>query len=132
MRSQLGASDQLAGVNGRFSPRRLLTSICVLWISALFAQGSENAIAAAVTFAALAFGAVIGGLVITLLFLFQRRGWQRIAVLGLGMTLLATSLVIGGSRGGSSDMEFLTLLLGGAGVVCLSIGGILRPRRLRP
>jgi hypothetical protein len=93
------------------------------------AQGSENAIAAAVLFGAVVVAAVIAGLVVAVLYVFKRRLWQRVVVLVFGAVLCFTSLWIGAQPGSNNDMEFLQLLLGGAGVLFLLLGSVLRSRR---
>jgi peptidoglycan/LPS O-acetylase OafA/YrhL len=98
----------------------------------LFAQGTENAIAAAVMFGVFVFAFVLSGLVITLLYVFKRRRWQRIVVLVFGAALLVTGLWLGAQSGRPTDMEFLRLLVSGAGVLFLLLGTFLRPRNVLP
>lgn len=100
----------------------------LLLASAVRAQGSENAIAAAVFFAVVAFGLVVAGLVISVLYVFKRRSWQRWVVVFFGAGLLLTSLGLGAQPGRSGDIEFLQLLLGGGGALFLLLGILLRPR----
>lgn len=95
----------------------------------LRAQGTENAIAAAVVFGAVVFASVLAGLVITVLYLFKRRSWQRVVVLVFGAVLLLTGMWLAGQPGGNNDIEFLQLLLSGAGLLLVLLGSFLRPRR---
>lgn len=92
------------------------------------AQGTENAIAAAVLFGAVVFSAVLAGFVVSALYLFKRRTWQRVVVLVFGAALCLTGLWIGAQPRRNDDMEFLQLLLGGAGVLFILFGSFLRPR----
>lgn len=112
--------------------RTALAFLMALVVLPLFAQGTENAIAAAVLFSAVAFGSVIAGLVVTVLYVLKRRSWQRVIVLVFGTVLLLSGLWIGSQPGGSKDMEFLQLLLSGIGVLILLLGLLLRPRRAGP
>ncbi|MEO8587824.1 MAG: hypothetical protein ABI432_00505 [Flavobacteriales bacterium] len=100
----------------------------VLFLTAgvLCAQGSENALAAGITFGFFAVTATIAGLIIGVLFLIRRRLWQRVVVIVFGAALLLTSFWIGAQPGSPSDMAFLQLLLGGAGLVFLLLGSLLR------
>jgi len=104
----------------------------VLVAMPLFAQGTENAIAAAVLFSVVALGTVIACLVVTVLYVFKRRPWQRVVVLVFGAVLLLVGLWIGSQSGGNLDMEFMQLLLSGTGVLILLLGLLLRPRRAVP
>ncbi len=92
------------------------------------AQGTENAIAAAVLFGLLAVGVVIAGLVITVLYLFKRRPWQRMVVLVFGAGLLITGIELGMQPGTNSDIAFLQLLLSGAGALLMLLGALIRAR----
>lgn len=112
--------------------RTTLAFVLALVAIPVFAQGTENAIAAAVLFSAVAFGSVIAGLMVTVLYVLKRRSWQRVIVLVFGTVLLLTGLWIGSQPCGSSDMEFLQLLLSGIGVLILFLGLLLRPRRAGP
>jgi hypothetical protein len=105
--------------------RSSLAVLMALVAMPLCAQGTENAIAAAVLFGAVVVAAVVSGLIITVLYLFKRRPWQRVVVLVFGAVLCFTSLWIGAQPGSSGDMEFLQLLLGGAGVLFLLLGSFL-------
>ncbi len=108
--------------------RPLLLVPVTLVATPLCAQGTENAIAAAVVFGAVVVGAVLAGLLVTVLYLFRRRAWQRVVVLLFGAALVLTSLWIG-SQQGTGDMKFLQHLLGGAGLLFLGLGAVLGPRR---
>ncbi|GEM_PF-2188924 len=108
--------------------RSSIALLAVLVTLPLSAQGTENAIAAAILFGALVLASVVAGLVISVLYLFKRRSWQRIVVLVFGAVLCFTSLWIGAQPGSSGDMEFLQLLLGGAGVLFLLLGSFLRAK----
>jgi hypothetical protein len=108
--------------------RSSLTALVALAVLPLFAQGTENAIAAAVLFGILAIGVVIAGLVITVLYVFRRRLWQRVVVLVFGAGLLITGIELGTQPGSSSDIEFLQLLLSGAGALLLLLGALIRAR----
>lgn len=108
--------------------RSFLALLLALLALPVFAQGSENAIAAAVVFGAVVVAAVVAGLVVTVLYVFKRRRWQGVVVLVFGAVLCFTSLWIGAQPGSSGDMEFLQLLLGGTGVLFLLLGSLLRPR----
>jgi hypothetical protein len=108
--------------------RSSLVVLALLVAIPLRAQGTENAIAAAVLFGAVVLALVVSGLIITVLYLFKRRPWQRAVVLVFGAVLFLTSLWIGAQPGRSNDMEFLQLLLGGAGVLFLLLGSFLRAR----
>jgi hypothetical protein len=92
------------------------------------AQGTESAIAAAVLFGLLAVGVVIAGLVITVLYLFKRRPWQRVVVLVFGAGLLITGIELGMQPGSNSDIAFLQLLLSGAGALLILLGALIRTR----
>ena len=108
--------------------RSWVTVLSVLAALPLFAQGTENAIAAAVLFGAVVIGAVLAGLVIAVLYLFKRRRWQRVVVLVFGALLLIGGSALGAQQGAPADIEFLSLLLSGAGVVFLVLGMLLRAR----
>jgi peptidoglycan/LPS O-acetylase OafA/YrhL len=105
-----------------------LVAWMLLLASTVRAQGSENAIAAAVFFAVVAFGLVVAGLVISVLYVFKRRSWQRWVVLCFGAGLLLTGLGLGAQPGRSGDIEFLQVLLSAAGVLFLLLGMAIRPR----
>lgn len=109
-------------------PRFWLTVLVALAALPVDAQGTENAIAAAVLFGAVVVGAVLSGLIISVLYLFKRRRWQRIVVLAFGALLLIGGVALGAQPGTPNDIEFLSLLLKGAGVVFLGLGALLRPR----
>lgn len=109
--------------------RSLLLVSVALASTPLCAQGTENAIAAAVVFGAVVVGAVLAGLLVTLLYLFRRRPWQRVVVLLFGAALVLTSLWIGSQQGHSDDMQFLQHLLGGTGLLFLGLGAVLGARR---
>ncbi|MBK8611919.1 MAG: hypothetical protein IPN85_00235 [Flavobacteriales bacterium] len=94
----------------------------------LCAQGTENAIAAAVMFGTVVVAAVVAGLVVAVGYVFRRRPWQRVVVLVFGAMLCFTSLWIGMQPGSNNDMEFLQLLLGGAGLLFLLLGSFLSPK----
>ena len=108
--------------------RALLAVLVVLFALPLCAQGTENAIGAAVVFGAVVIAAVIAGLVVRVLYVFKRRLWQRVVVLVFGAALLLVGLWIGTQPGGGNDIEFLQLLLSGAGVLFLLLGSFLRSR----
>ena len=110
--------------------RPLLLVSVALASTPLCAQGTENAIAAAVVFGAVVVGAVLAGLLVTVLYLFRRRPWQRVVVLLFGAALVLTSLWIGSQQGHSGDMKFLQHLLGGSGLLFLGLGAVLGPRRV--
>lgn len=117
-----------------FAAHHLRSSLAVLMALVAFplcAQGSENAIAAAVVFGAVVVAAVIAGLVVTVLYVFKRRPWQRVVVLVFGAALLLTGLWLGSQPGRNNDIEFLQLLLISAGVLLLLLGAFIRPRRTR-
>ena len=118
-------------MHGRRPLRAALAALVMIGVMPLHAQGSENAIGAAVVFGAVVLALVIAGLIITVLYLFKRRPWQRVVVLLFGAALLLAGLWIGKRPGGGSDVEFLQLLLGGAGVLFLLLGSILRSRLVR-
>ncbi len=83
--------------------RSSLAVLLVLVAFPLCAQGSENAIGAAVVFGVVVVAAVIAGLVVTVLYLFKRRLWQRVVVLVFGAMLCFTSLWIGMQPGSNND-----------------------------
>jgi hypothetical protein len=114
----------------RHALRPLLLVPVALASTPLCAQGTENAIAAAVVFGAVVVGAVLAGLLVTVLYLFRRRPWQRVVVLLFGAALVLTSLWIGSQQGHSGDMQFLQHLLGGSGLLFLGLGAVLGPRRV--
>ncbi len=105
--------------------RSSLAVLMALVGSPLCAQGTENTIAAAVLFGAVVVAAVVSGLIITVLYLFKRRPWQRVVVLVFGAALFLTSLWVGAQPGRSDDMEFLQFLLGATGVLFLLLGSFL-------
>lgn len=105
-----------------------LVAWMLLLASTVRAQGSENAIAAAVFFAVVAFGLLVAGLVISVLYVFKRRSWQRWVVLCFGAGLVLTGLGLGAQPGRSGDIEFLQVLLSAAGVLFLLLGMAIRPR----
>lgn len=76
--------------------RHVLLVISSLLSLPVCAQGSENAIGAAVVFGAVVFAAVVAGLVISIVHLFKRRTWQRIVMLLFGLVL--SSRVCGSAR----------------------------------
>jgi len=102
--------------------------LAVLGALPLHAQGSENAIAAAVLFGALAIGTVVAGLIITALYCFRRRPWQRVVVMVFGTLLLVGGSLLGAQPGAPQDIGFLSLLLSGAGVMFLGLGALVRPQ----
>lgn len=108
--------------------RSLFTVLVALTAFPLFAQGSENAIAAAVLFTVVMVGSVVAGLCIILLYLFKRRRWQRMFVLVFGAFLVIAGLALLAQQGAPQDIEFLGLLLGGAGVLFVALGALVRPR----
>ena len=110
------------------SMRPGLTVLMALAAAPIFAQGTENAIAAAVLFGLLAIGVVIAGLVITVLYLFKRRPWQRVVVLVFGAGLLITGIELGLHAGSNANIAFLQLLLSGTGALLLLLGALIRPR----
>jgi len=104
-------------------------SLTFFWLLAawpLFAQGTENAIEAAVLFGAVVLATLFSGLVISVLYLFQRRRWQRVVVVLFGITLLCVSLWIGMQEGSSGDMDFLKHLLGAGGIFFLVVATFLK------
>lgn len=105
--------------------RSSLAVLMALVAMPLCAQGTENAIAAAVLFGAVVVAAVVSGLIITVLYLFKRRPWQRVVVLVFGAVLFLTSLWVGAQPGRNDDMEFLQFLLGATGVLFLLLGSFL-------
>lgn len=105
-----------------------LTVMMALAAAPLSAQGTENAIAAAVLFGVLAIGVVIAGLVITVLYFFKRRPWQRVVVLVFGAGLLITGIELGMQPGSNSDIAFLQLLLSVAGALLMLLGALIRAR----
>ncbi|MBL7950098.1 MAG: hypothetical protein JNM62_00145 [Flavobacteriales bacterium] len=113
-------------------PRTTLAAALLLSTAPVFAQGSENAIGAAVVFGALVCAAVVAGFVISVLYVFKRRRWQRAVVLVFGAALLVVGQCIGIQPGSSGDMDFLRLLLSGAGVLLLLLGTVLRARPQAP
>ncbi len=119
----------LVPVSIAFPFRASLTVLAALVALPICAQSTENAVAAAVLFGALAIGSVIAGLVITVLYLIKRRRWQRWVVLLFASLLLIISLWLGARPGRTKDIEFLHLLLGGTGVLFLTLGTLLRPRQ---
>ena len=110
--------------------RFALGALLVMLTGQASAQGTENAIGAAVLFGALVIGVVLAGLVITLMYLFKRRRWQRFVVLVFGASLLVVGLWVGTQPGRPSDMEFLQLFLSSAGIVFLLLGSLLRTKRV--
>lgn len=79
-------------------------------------------------FSSLVFGAAFAGLVITALFLFKRRRWQRIVVLTFGSVLLVAGVWLGAQPGKPLDIEFLGYLLLGTGLVLILSGWLLPVR----
>ena len=92
------------------------------------AQGTENAIEAAVLFGGAALAAAIAGLVISVLYLFKRRPWQRAVVVVFGLALLGTAVFIASHEHSNSDMDFVQGVVGVTGSLFLLVGVFLPSR----
>lgn len=92
------------------------------------AQGTENAIEAAVLFGAVVLASAIAGLVISVLYLFKRRPWQRAVVVVFGLALLGTAVFIASHEHSNSDMDFVQGVVGVTGSLFLLVGVFLPSR----
>jgi len=116
----------------RHQARSWITGILLLEASRASAQGTENAIEAAVLFGGAALAAAIAGLVISVLYLFKRRPWQRAVVVVFGTALVGTAVFIASHEHSNNDMDFVQGVVSVTGALFLLVGTFLSSRERRP
>jgi uncharacterized membrane protein AbrB (regulator of aidB expression) len=118
-------------MSGRHQARSWITIILLLEALLASAQGTEKAIEAAVLFGAAVLAATVAGLVISVLYLFKRRPWQRAVVVVFGIALLGTAVFIASHEHSNSDMDFVQGLVSVTGSLFLLVGVFLPSRERR-